>query len=493
MRHLLSSCLTVKRPGRTIIPAIALFFFSNVHATIWNVGPTRTYTYCSQVAGLVQNGDTILIDAATYSNDPQVIWNKSNLYIAGNGGRPRLEAGSIIANDMVNGKGIFVISGANVHVHNIEFANTVVQDNNGAGIRQEGPNLFISSCKFTNNEMGILGGNIPDCKTTVEYCEFVHGGSTLNPGYQHNIYINHIDTLVFRYNYTYDAIAEGHELKSRATYNFILFNRIANETSEDSRTIDLPNGGTSVIIGNIITQGPGSANSNLLGYGLEGLTNPASHSVFCCSNTFINEKSTGSFIQVANGTETLFVKNNIFAGAHTGGIIVGTPTVMDSSNNAINSVLSGFGFVDPGARDYHLVPDASMIDRGVGLSETVLGYALQPKLEYQDTCFFTTRADDGKIDIGAFEYTFPLNTHEYFPASVEVFPNPASDAIQVDVAPADVVPSTIRVLNLNGRIVMSCNLYSGKNTIDVSSLSEGIYFICLSGKGKPTVRKIIIQ
>src|SRR5690242_1070033 len=97
--------------------ALALLFVTPAYATTWNVGPTRPYTYCSQVAPLVQYGDTIEIDFATYVNDPQVIWNKNNLYIVGIGGRPRLEAGSIIANDMSNGKGIFVISGSNVHVH----------------------------------------------------------------------------------------------------------------------------------------------------------------------------------------------------------------------------------------------------------------------------------------------------------------------------------------------------------------------------------------
>ena len=44
-----------------------------IHATTWNVGPTRSYTYCSQVAPLVQHGDTVEIDFATYINDPSGI------------------------------------------------------------------------------------------------------------------------------------------------------------------------------------------------------------------------------------------------------------------------------------------------------------------------------------------------------------------------------------------------------------------------------------
>jgi hypothetical protein len=479
---------------RSMFSFMLLFIGLQIHATTWNVGPARSYTYCSQVAPLVQHGDTIEIDFATYINDPQVIWNKNNLYIVGIGGRPRLEAGSIIANDMSNGKGIFVISGSNVHVHNIEFANAVVQDNNGAGIRQEGVNLHISNCRFVANEMGILAGNIPDCKTTVEYCEFVNGGSTLNPGYQHNIYINHIDTLVFRYNFTYDAIAEGHELKSRATYNFILYNRIANQSSEDSRTIDLPNGGTSVIVGNIIEQGPNSANSNLLGYGLEGLTNNAPHKLYCVNNTFVNKKATGSFIQIANGTEAMFVKNNIFAGAKTGGLFIGSATVLDSSNNAINNALGVFGFEDPSGHDYHLSSTSVLIDAGTMISTYVHGYPLQPYLSYVDTCLYATRPINGLPDIGAYEYAVPLGLADNLQASLLFFPNPASASIEFKADNLVYGGAVARILNTSGDVVLQCSLEAGQNRIDVSQLPAGQYVIVLiAGDQKRTGRFVVVH
>ncbi|HSF89018.1 MAG TPA: T9SS type A sorting domain-containing protein [Saprospiraceae bacterium] len=476
---------------RRLFLFIAMLLAIQLHATTWNVGPTRSFAYCSQVAPLVQHGDTVEIDFATYINDPQVIWNKNNLYIAGIGGRPRLEAGSIIASDMSNGKGIFVISGSNVHVHNIEFANAVVQDNNGAGIRQEGANLHVSNCRFVANEMGILAGNIPDCKTTVEYCEFVNGGSTLNPGYQHNIYINHIDTLLFRYNFTYDAIAEGHELKSRATYNFILYNRIANQSSEDSRTIDLPNGGTSVIVGNIIEQGPTSANSNLLGYGLEGLTNNAPHKLYCVNNTFVNKKATGSFIQVANGTETLLVKNNTFAGAKTGGLFIGTATVLDSSNNAINNALDVFGFEDPLNHDYHLSSTSVLIDAGTLISTEVLGYALQPYLSYVDTCLYESRSSNGPPDIGAYEYSLPLATTDYVQPAFSIYPNPVTSTITIDMPVDQYKDVSVRISTVAGDVVMYRSLYSKTNTIDVSDLSVGMYVATIVADTDVLVRKLL--
>jgi hypothetical protein len=79
---------------------------------------------------------------------------------------------------------------------------------------------------------------------------------------------------------------------------------------------------------------------------LEGLSNPRRMLCIVPIITFINKKATGSFIQVANGTDTLYVKNNIFAGAKTGGLFIGTPIVLDSSNNEINNSIDAIGFVD---------------------------------------------------------------------------------------------------------------------------------------------------
>jgi len=449
-----------------------------LNAKTWQVGPTRTYTYCSKVASLVQNGDTILIDFATYKNDPQVKWDKNNLYIKGIGGRPRLEAGSIIANDASNGKGIFVISGANVTVDNIEFANAAVIDRNGAGIRQEGANLNIFRCKFVGNEMGILCGNIANCKTTIEYSEFFNGGSTFNPGYQHNIYINHIDTFVFQYNYSHDAIAEGHELKSRATNNIIRYNRIANEVSTDSRTIDLPNGGTAIIVGNIIEQGPNSANTNLFGYGLEGLSNPAPHNVWICNNTFINKKTTGSFIHVQSGTDTLFVKNNIIGGAVTSGILVGIPDFLDSTHNLILSKIADIGFVDPVQYNYHLLTQSPAKNNGISIVNKVNGYELQPNKMYKDTCNFENRIFINTIDIGAFEFAEPTFALEIDPNEINVFPNPTSDFINIESKGYNI--EKIFIINSIGEQVLSTN----QTNFSIEHLENGLYFLIIQANEK---------
>lgn len=468
-----------------LVTLILLFVTYSAQATTWRVGPTRPYLFCSQVAPLVQNGDTILIDASTYVNDPQVKWSKNNLLIKGVGGRPVLQAGSIIANDAVNGKGIFVISGSNVTVENIEFANAVVIDHNGAGIRQEGANLLVRYCKFSGNEMGILCGNIANCKTVVEYTEFVNGGSTLNPGYQHNIYINHIDTFIFRYNYSHDAIAEGHELKSRANNNFILYNRISNEQSVDSRTIDLPNGGTTVVVGNIIEQGPNSANSNLLGYGLEGLSNPGPHNLWICNNTFVNKKTTGSFIQVATGTDTLFVKNNILAGAKTGGLIIGAPTVLDSSHNVINNQVSAIGFVDAAHYNYHLTANSPAVNAGLSVPTVIRGYALQAHQMYVDTCQTEIRNLYNQVDVGAFEFAPVSAQEEAVKLAVRVFPNPSSGMLHVFTGEAQLERACI--FDMAGVLLGTFST----SDINIDYLDCGVYLMSVQTKKGTVALKVM--
>lgn len=401
-----------------------------LQAKIWQVGPGRVYTYCSQVAGLVNDGDTVEIDYALYSNDVQVTWSKNNLYITGVGGRPTLEAGIKIANDMSNGKGIFVVSGKQIRINNIEFIKAKVQSHNGAGIRQEGANLTITNCKFNGNEMGVLSGNISNCKTVIEYCEFLNGGSADDPGYQHNIYINHIDTFIFRYNYTYDALAQGHELKSRANYNIIMYNRISNISNMDSRNIDIPNGGTTILVGNIIEQNQNSANSNILGYGLEGLSNTSSHCLWVCNNTFVNKKTTGSFIHIADNTDTLFVKNNIFSGAKTGGFIIGKASILDTSNNIIDNNIANIGFVNTNDNNYRLTSTSNAIDFGVIINKKIQGYDLKPKYQYKEELNYEQRNIVGTIDAGAYEYNSVSNTDDTdFPMAAAMHPNPFNHII----------------------------------------------------------------
>ncbi|MGB9702207.1 MAG: hypothetical protein ACPL1A_05695 [Candidatus Kapaibacteriota bacterium] len=464
---------------REIIIIIIIFFEANfdISAKIWNVGQSREYKYCNEISNLVSDGDTIYIDSEVYLNVPQVTWTKNNLYISGINGVPVLTAGALIENDFSNGKGIFVVKGNNTKIEKLQFENTKVPDRNGAGIRQEGSNLYVSHCTFKNNEMGLLqGGTIPNCTIKIEYCKFYSNGSSDNPGYQHNIYINHIDSLIFQFNYTYDAVAQGHELKSRADNNFILYNKIANYTSEDSRNIDLPNGGTAIIMGNIIIQGTNSVNTNIIGYGLEGSINKPPHNLWICNNTIINNKNKGSFVNVKD-TDTLFMYNNICAGPKTGGFIIGNYANLDTNFNLINDDIKAFDFVSTESYDYHLTNASMAINSGNAINKIIKGYLLTPTYEYVEETSKKIRKRDNNIDIGAYEYEATGITNDKVKEKCYVSPNFVYEKLYLNNLSA--YNQNFEIYNYLGIRVLFGII---DNEIDVSTLSTGIYYLIIENE-----------
>jgi len=468
---------------------------SLLQAAVWQVGPAKTYTFCCKVAALVKDGDTVLIDAATYLDDEQVTWTANRLLIRGVGGRPVLIAGAKLENNVSNGKGIFVIKGNQTTVENIDFRNAKVPSRNGAGIRQEGLDLLVRYCRFAGNEMGILaGGSIPGCTIVIEFSEFLNGGSPANPGYQHNIYINHLDTFIFRYNCSYDAIAEGHELKSRADHTFILYNRISNFNSADSRNVDIPNGGTAVLMGNVFEQGPNSVNTNMVAYGLEGFSNPGPHNLFVVNNTFVNRNSKGVFVQVASpGTDTFFVKNNIFAGPKTGGLLLGVPAMLDSSNNIISDALTAPGFIAQTSGNYRLSSGSPAINTGALIMRAAKGLRLIPEWEYADTCTRSVRTISGIPDIGAYEFfgSSGLSKASGSDFSFKLWPNPSGGEIFLTGIPEGI--SRLSITRIDGSAILDETVHAGKqDSLRYRGLLPGLYLIRLSGTYGSCVQRLSV-
>lgn len=375
---------------------LLLLAYSAAFSNLFRVGPSRIYTSPNALylASVVSNGDTIEIDAGDYIGTASLAnWSLNNLLIKGVGGRPHM-----IANGQnIGGKSIWITSGNNITVENIEFSGCSVPDENGAGIRAEGLDLTIRSCYFHDNENGILTNNTNAGNILIEYSEFNRNG--FGDGLTHNVYVGHVAKLTFQYNYSHHANI-GHNLKSRANENIILYNRIMDEaTGNSSRLIDLPNGGFSLIMGNLLMQGNNAPNNNMVGYGLEGLSNPASELYFI-NNTMVNKRiASCRFLQIQAGTSIAQVYNNIFSG--TGTVITGTTTAM--SNNLIETNINSLLFADEPNYNYAINVGSPAIDGGLALG-TVNSYSLSPDKSYQHPVFFSTRLSSGPIDIGAYEY-----------------------------------------------------------------------------------------
>jgi hypothetical protein len=456
---------------------LAFVLFGKLNATIWHVGASQTYTMPSQVAPLVNHGDTVNIDAGTY-NSNVCAWNKNNLVLRCINGMAHLKSNGLSYGD----KGIWVIQGNNTTVDHIEFSLCTSTSQNGAGIRQEGQNLIVRNCYFHDNENGILAGAIIPCKITVEYCEFNLNGA--GDGFSHNLYIGHIDTLLFRYNYSHHCKI-GHELKSRANVNYILYSRLSNEASGTaSREIDLPNGGVSIIMGNVIHQGVNGTNSGIIGYGLEGLSNSGLHNLYIINNTIINEKTAGTFVSVPNNANLFKGYNNIFAGQ--GSVLSGTAIVTDTTNNKKYTSTTA-AFVNSATYDYHILSTCSAINSATNAGTSSNGYNLTPNKEYVHAAGQVNKVIQTTLDIGAYEYVSPTFISE-LSSKADLFVFVESNLLNIKTTEAI---SSIKIFDMGGKLILNKKT---NETIEVSAFVKGIYIVSvITENGNHINRKIFIN
>ena len=360
---------------------------------VLHVGPTEAFKLPSQAATAAHDGDTILIDAGTYPGD-LATFNANNLTIEGVGhGRAKVDASNVA---IPNRKAIWLINGTNTTVENVELSGAHDKaglDKNWAGIREQGSTLTILNSYFHDDDDGILvnagatsditiKGSVVRLTTdtataTATTCTSARSGPSPSSSAQST-----------------DAVA-GHLVKSRAQTNKILYNQPDRRarTPSTSYELDLPNGGASYVIGNVIEQGPKSANSTIVSYAEEGAANPVQELYFV-NNTVVNDLGRGTFVNVVGKPTDVRLINNIFAGGGTILSGVGTLTTNLVSNNP--------GFVNAAAGHYQLKAGSPAIDAGTDPG-TVNGVSLAPAYEYGNLSGLP-RPKHGKIDIGAYEY-----------------------------------------------------------------------------------------
>ena len=355
--------------------------------TVRRVGPGQAYAAPCAAILAAHPGDTIEIDAAgngTYDGDV-CGWNTDDLTIRGVNGRARIDSRGRNAEL----KGVWVIKGRHTTVENVEISGATAPDRNGAAIRNEGPDTVLRHVYFHHNQDGILS-TVKGGALLIEFSEFAYNGD--GSGQTHNLYINEVDRLTFRYNYSHHAKI-GHLLKSRARENYILYNRLTDETGTSSYEMDFPNGGLAYVIGNIVQQSVKTDNDIFISCGLEGLRANTRNALYFINNTLVNELPKGRFFNVV--PMKVVAVNNILAGANT---------TFDLPPGSVktNNLLTDPGFVNPAARDYRLKPgspahaaaaDAGAPDPG--------GPSLKPEFHYVHPTGGSQIKPESRRNIGA--------------------------------------------------------------------------------------------
>ena len=95
-----------------------------------------------------------------------------------------------------------------------------------------------------------------------------------------------------------------------------------------------------------------------------------------------------------------------------------------------------------------------------------------------------TSADFTTVNVG-------INGVE-FDGSLSIYPNPASTMVTLSVS-EQMAGSTVNIVDVNGRVVMSEVLNAQTLTMNLSDLAKGAYFVRITGEETTIVRKLIVE
>lgn len=94
------------------------------------------------------------------------------------------------------------------------------------------------------------------------------------------------------------------------------------------------------------------------------------------------------------------------------------------------------------------------------------------------------------IAIDTFSVDRPLSSEDFFKKNFSLYPNPAGDIINITVKD-NVAVNSLSISDINGRVVSALSGSSFLNSINVSDLPPGVYFVSLqTDEGKGTSRFI---
>ena len=159
---------------------------------------------------------------------------------------------------------------------------------------------------------------------------------------------------------------------------------------------NIPNGGLSYVMGNVLQQNQHTDNWALLRYGAERDRNPQQQ-LYAINNTLVNDRGSGRFISINDDTRA-YIVNNAYLG--NGDFLEGASADDLLSHNL---KLEDHEIISRGKYNYNLRGNSRAINSGIVPRPNNSG-TLVPTLQYVHPLAKERRDDDGKLDVGAFEF-----------------------------------------------------------------------------------------
>jgi hypothetical protein len=160
-------------------------------------------------------------------------------------------------------KAALVLRGESAEVHGIIFANLVVPEGNGAGIRIERGDLLVRESLFRDSQSGIVSADDPNGRIEIVRSTFSGlGRCDGNISCAHSIYINGYGALSIAH-VRFERGTGGHYVKSRAPRVELVDSSFDDSAGRATNyMIDLPHGADGLIARNLFVQGEDKENSS---------------------------------------------------------------------------------------------------------------------------------------------------------------------------------------------------------------------------------------
>lgn len=113
------------------------------------------------------------------------------------------------------------------------------------------------------------------------------------------------------------------------------------------------------------------------------------------------------------------------------------------------------------------------------------------KIEYIAFLIDAGNTENAYIDNIKVTDTTPMGSTDVQAAAFSLYPNPASDILNIDNA--GIVIDQVTITDMNGRIVAGATPNSNTATLNVGSLASGVYMAKVTAGGQQAVKKVVIK
>lgn len=311
---------------RLLAAGVVLLATAAAQAATFEVGPGKAITRLEDALKQAKPGDEIVVhaaDAKAYAKtallvrtqkltiraadkNQKVVLDGAGFDYSGRGSVPR----AIVQFDP---------AASDCVLEGFELINVRNSSNNGAGVRiNAANNITIRNCIIRSNDMGIMSNGKVAEKTganqLIEFCTITKNGTEKEPGYNHNLYMG--GTSVFVRGCEISDSVTGHNVKSRAHFNWFEYNHVHDSANREFDLVDQA-GNTdepeshSVLLGNIITKKAGmKGNKATIHFGKDGGAKRTG-TLFLLHNTITTPYLSPVVDLSSDGASAVFFNNKI--------------------------------------------------------------------------------------------------------------------------------------------------------------------------------------